>query len=122
MPVSLRDTVCSIATTDEFLTQFPFSDLRDSTVLVKGARSFSFERIVHRLERKVHGTVLDINLDALTHNLNYYRERIARGRSCRYQTHGMVKAFAYGSGSAEVAQLLQFHRVDYLAVPMPTKG
>lgn len=105
-------------TTDEFLTEFPFMDLRDSTVLVKGARPFSFERIVHRLERKVHGTVLEINLDALTHNLNYYREKV--GADTKIMV--MVKAFAYGSGSAEVAQLLQFHRVDYLAVAYADEG
>ncbi|MBD2755118.1 bifunctional UDP-N-acetylmuramoyl-tripeptide:D-alanyl-D-alanine ligase/alanine racemase [Spirosoma validum] len=106
------------STTEEFLGQFPFSDLRDSTLLVKGARPFSFERIVHRLERKVHGTVLEINLDALTHNLNYYREKV--GADTKIMV--MVKAFAYGSGSAEVAQLLQFHRVDYLAVAYADEG
>lgn len=105
-------------TTDEFLTQFSFPDLRDSTLLIKGARAFSFERIVHRLERKVHGTVLDINLDALTHNLNYYREKVGPGTKIMV----MVKAFAYGSGSAEVAQLLQFHRVDYLGVAYADEG
>ncbi|AUD02744.1 bifunctional UDP-N-acetylmuramoyl-tripeptide:D-alanyl-D-alanine ligase/alanine racemase [Spirosoma pollinicola] len=110
------------ATTDEFLARFSFGDLRDSVVLVKGARPFSFERIVHRLERKVHGTVLDINLDALTHNLNYYRERIARSEPSDTRLMVMVKAFAYGSGSAEVAQLLQFHRVDYLAVAYADEG
>ena len=105
-------------TTDDFLARFPVADLRDSTVLVKGARSFCFERIVQRLERKVHGTVLEINLDALTHNLNYYREKI--GSDTRIMV--MVKAFAYGSGSVEVAQLLQFHRVDYLAVAYADEG
>ncbi|GAB2553736.1 bifunctional UDP-N-acetylmuramoyl-tripeptide:D-alanyl-D-alanine ligase/alanine racemase [Spirosoma areae] len=105
-------------TTDEFLSGFPFHDLRDSAVLVKGARPFSFERIVHRLERKVHATVLEINLDALTHNLNYYREKV--GSKTKLMV--MVKAFAYGSGSAEVAQLLQFHRVDYLAVAYADEG
>ncbi len=107
------------ATTDGFLAQFPFAELRDSTVLVKGARPFSFERIVQRLERKVHGTVLEINLDALTHNLNYYREKVGRSDT---KLMVMVKAFAYGSGSAEVAQLLQFHRVNYLAVAYADEG
>ena len=112
------DTSLFYTTTNEFLAQFSFSDLRDSTVLVKGARPFSFERIVHRLERKVHGTVLEINLDALTHNLNYYREKA--GANTKVMV--MVKAFAYGSGSAEVAQLLQFHRVDYLGVAYADEG
>ncbi|GAB4017815.1 bifunctional UDP-N-acetylmuramoyl-tripeptide:D-alanyl-D-alanine ligase/alanine racemase [Spirosoma migulaei] len=112
------DSSLFFATTDAFLTQFPFHELRDSSVLVKGARPFSFERIVARLERKVHGTVLDINLDALTHNLNYYREKV--GSDTKLMV--MVKAFAYGSGSTEVAQLLQFHRVDYLAVAYADEG
>jgi len=62
--------------------------------------------------------VLEINLDALTHNLNFYRNRV--GNDTRIMV--MVKAFAYGSGSAEVAQLLQFHRVDYLAVAYTDEG
>ncbi|GAA4420148.1 bifunctional UDP-N-acetylmuramoyl-tripeptide:D-alanyl-D-alanine ligase/alanine racemase [Nibrella viscosa] len=104
--------------TDQFLTEFPLSRLHDSAILVKGARPFSFERIVNRLQRKVHGTVLEINLDALTHNLNYYRGKVGPGTKLMV----MVKAFAYGSGSAEVAQLLQFHRVDYLAVAYADEG
>ena len=104
--------------TDAFLSHFPVGDLRDAAVLVKGARPFSFERVVSRLQRKSHGTVLEINLDALTNNLNYYREKV--GPATKIMV--MVKAFAYGSGSAEVAQLLQFHRVDYLAVAYADEG
>lgn len=104
--------------TSDFLQRFHFESLSDRLVLVKGARPFQFERIVQRLQQKVHGTVLEINLDALTHNLNFYRNRIGS------DTHimVMVKSFAYGSGSAEVAQLLQFHRVDYLAVAYADEG
>lgn len=108
--------------TDTFLSQFSANTPRDgfheSTILVKGARAFLFERIVNRLQEKVHGTVLHIDLDALTHNLNYYREKV--GPQTRLMV--MVKAFAYGSGSAEVARLLQFHRVDYLAVAYADEG
>ncbi len=105
-------------TTDQFLASTSPEAFRDTAILVKGARPFAFERIVNRLQRKVHGTVLDINLDALTHNLNYYRDKV--GPQTRIMV--MVKAFAYGSGSAEVAQLLQFHRVDYLAVAYADEG
>ncbi|WP_338869812.1 bifunctional UDP-N-acetylmuramoyl-tripeptide:D-alanyl-D-alanine ligase/alanine racemase [Spirosoma sp. SC4-14] len=112
------DTSLFFETTDEFLTTFSASRVHSSDILVKGARPFSFERIVNRLQRKVHGTVLEINLDALTHNLNYYREKV--GSEIKLMV--MVKAFAYGSGSAEVAQLLQFHRVDYLAVAYADEG
>jgi alanine racemase len=91
---------------------------RDELILVKGARPFRFERIVGRLQRKTHGTVLAINLDALAHNLNYFRRKL------RPQTKvmAMVKAFAYGSGGAEIAGVLQFHRVDYLAVAYADEG
>ncbi len=104
--------------TENFLREFPFSSLADSLILVKGARPFSFEKIVHRLQQKVHGTVLEINLDALTSNLNYYRNKVGSGTKIM----AMVKAFAYGSGSAEIASLLQYHRVDYLGVAYADEG
>ncbi len=105
-------------TTDEFL-KHPLSSSFDSEViLVKGARVFAFERIVKRLEKKAHGTVMEINLGALVHNLNYFRSLI------RPQTRimAMVKAFAYGSGSVTIANLLQYHRVDYLGVAYTDEG
>jgi Alr-MurF fusion protein len=109
-------------TTDAFLAELPAFAQRDgfraSVVLVKGARAFSFERIVTRLQRKLHGTVLRINLDAITENLNQYRHKA--GPQTKIMV--MVKAFAYGSGSAEVARLLQFHRVDWLAVAYADEG
>jgi Alr-MurF fusion protein len=109
-------------TTDDFLAELPTlsnrGGFRESVILVKGARAFSFERIIARLQRKVHGTVLRIDLDAITHNLNYYRQKV--GPQTKIMV--MVKAFAYGSGSAEVARLLQFHRVDWLAVAYADEG
>ncbi|MES2731236.1 MAG: bifunctional UDP-N-acetylmuramoyl-tripeptide:D-alanyl-D-alanine ligase/alanine racemase [Bacteroidota bacterium] len=91
---------------------------QNSLILVKGARKFAFERLVNRLQQKTHGTILEINLDALSHNLNHYRDKL--GNQTKIMV--MVKAFAYGSGSAEVANLLQFHRVDYLAVAYADEG
>lgn len=104
--------------TTTFLQEFPFNSLYDSLVLIKGARPFSFEKIVQRLQQKAHGTVFEINLDALSHNLNFYRSKV--GSQTRIMA--MVKAFAYGTGSAEVASLLQFHRVDYLGVAYADEG
>ncbi|QRR01773.1 bifunctional UDP-N-acetylmuramoyl-tripeptide:D-alanyl-D-alanine ligase/alanine racemase [Dyadobacter sandarakinus] len=104
--------------TDAFLQSFNFSSISDNLVLVKGARPFSFEKIIHRLQQKAHGTVLEINLDALVHNLNFYRSQKASGTRVMV----MVKAFAYGSGSTEVAALLQYHRVDYLGVAYADEG
>jgi len=106
------------ASTEEFLACFRPSDFQQSVILVKGARPFAFERISNRLTERTHGTVLEVNLDALSHNLNYFREKV--GRDIRVMV--MVKAFAYGSGIEEVANLLQFHRVDYLAVAYADEG
>jgi alanine racemase len=104
--------------TDTFLRSFSFHTLADTLVLVKGARPFSFEKIVHRIQQKAHGTVLEINLDALVHNLNFYRSKAGQGTKIM----AMVKAFAYGTGSSEVAALLQYHRVDYLGVAYTDEG
>ena len=86
--------------------------------MVKGARTFAFEKIINRLVQKVHGTVFEVNLDALTHNLNFYRSKAGANTKIM----AMVKAFAYGNGSAEVASLLQYHRVDYLGVAYTDEG
>jgi Alr-MurF fusion protein len=106
------------ATTDDFLEHFPFSSFRDESVLLKGARVFEFERISRALQQKSHETILEVNLDAMVHNLNYYRSKLPPGT----KTMAMVKAFSYGSGSFEIANLLQFHRVDYLAVAYADEG
>ncbi|MBC6699717.1 bifunctional UDP-N-acetylmuramoyl-tripeptide:D-alanyl-D-alanine ligase/alanine racemase [Hymenobacter sp. BT190] len=105
-------------TTEDFLRHFQPDAFRRETILVKGARRFGFERIVAAFQQKIHGTVLEVNLDALAHNLNFYRRRLQPGTRLMV----MVKAFAYGSGSSEVANLLQFHRADYLAVAYTDEG
>jgi alanine racemase len=106
------------ADTEAFLTGFQPEQFRHETILVKGARRYGFERIVAAFQQKIHGTVLEVNLDALVHNLNFYRRRLQPGVKLMV----MVKAFAYGSGSYEVANLLQFHRADYLAVAYTDEG
>lgn len=106
------------ADTAELLRWFSPDYFRHETILVKGARRFGFERVVAAFQRQIHGTVLEVNLDALVHNLNYYRARLQPGTRLMV----MVKAFAYGSGSYEVAGLLEFHRVDYLAVAYTDEG
>lgn len=105
-------------TTEEFLQQFRFSQFREETILIKGARIFGFERIVHTLEQKVHQTVLEINLNALAHNLRQYQKFLEPTT----RVMAMVKAFAYGSGGAEIAGILQYHKVDYLGVAYADEG
>lgn len=104
--------------TDSFLAQFRSSTYRDEVILIKGARAFEFEKIVRRLQRKVHGTVMEIDLGALVHNLNYFRARLPGGTKLMV----MVKAFGYGSGSIEIANVLQYHKVDYLGVAYADEG
>ncbi|HVD97870.1 MAG TPA: bifunctional UDP-N-acetylmuramoyl-tripeptide:D-alanyl-D-alanine ligase/alanine racemase [Cytophagaceae bacterium] len=104
--------------TRDFLSSLKPDTFSNEIILLKGARVFAFEQIVRRLQQKMHGTILEINLDALAHNLNFYRSQLKSGTKIMV----MVKAFAYGSGSFEVANLLQFHRVDYLAVAYADEG
>lgn len=104
--------------TDEFLKQFNNSLFRDETVLLKGARTFGFEAISKIIQQKAHETVLEINLNAIVHNLNYFRSKI----KAETKIMAMVKAFSYGSGSFEIANILQFHRVNFLAVAYADEG
>ncbi len=105
-------------TVHEFLTYYTFSDFKDETILLKGARIFAFEQIEQRLVKKIHETVLEINLNAIVHNLKVYQQHVKEG----VRIMAMVKAFSYGSGSAEIANILQFHKVDYLAVAYIDEG
>ena len=105
-------------TTQDFVKDFPFSEFHDETILLKGARIFKFEKISKALQQKAHETVLEINLNALVHNLNYYRS-ILRSDT---KIMAMVKAFSYGSGSYEIANVLQYYQVDYLAVAYADEG
>lgn len=104
--------------TDAFLSGFDFSTLQNEAILVKGARVFSFEKIVNQIQRKVHGTVMEIDLGALVHNLHYFKSRLRPDT----RIMAMVKAFAYGSGSIEIANVLQYHRIDYLGVAYADEG
>lgn len=104
--------------TEEFLEHFDNEAYQHEVILVKGARAFRFERIVARLQRKVHGTTMEIDLNALVHNFNFFKSRLKP--TTRVMV--MVKAFAYGSGSNEIASLLQYHRADYLGVAYTDEG
>ena len=85
---------------------------------MKGARIYEFEKILERLQQKAHETVLEINLDALIHNLNFYRNNLNPG----VKVMAMVKAFSYGSGGFEIANMLQYYHVDYLTVAYADEG
>ncbi|HEX6916071.1 MAG TPA: bifunctional UDP-N-acetylmuramoyl-tripeptide:D-alanyl-D-alanine ligase/alanine racemase, partial [Chitinophagaceae bacterium] len=103
---------------DDFFDQSTSHQFKDEHILLKGARMFEFEKLSHWLEQKVHQTVLEVNLTALVHNLKVYQHLLKPST----RVMAMVKAFSYGSGVAEVARVLQFHKVDYLAVAYADEG
>jgi alanine racemase len=100
------------------LQQFYSIHFHNETILLKGARIFEFEQLSHLLEEKLHQTVLEINLNAVTHNLKAYQQLLKPG----VKMMAMVKAFSYGSGGFEIANLLQFNQADYLAVAYADEG
>ena len=105
-------------TTEELLASDLMEEFRNEVVLIKGSRAFHFDDISDRLELKVHETILEINLNALVDNLNYYRSKLKP----ETKMVCMVKASAYGAGSYEIAKTLQDCRVDYLAVAVADEG
>lgn len=105
-------------TTEAFLSNCDLSEFQNEAILIKGARSFAFEKIVQQLEQKVHGTVMEVNLGNLIHNLNYFKSKL-KGTT---KIMAMVKAFAYGSGSVEIANVLQYHNINYLGVAYADEG
>ena len=106
------------ADVQHFLSSETFTSLRNQLILLKGARSFGFDQITEQLEQKVHETILEVNLNAVVENLNYYRSFLKPTTKMVC----MIKADAYGAGAVEVAKTLQDHRVDYLAVAVADEG
>ena len=106
------------SSTDDFLAEMSPSDFENELILVKGAPEFRFARITDMLEAKQHQTVLEVNLDALVHNYNFFRSRITP--PCRIVC--MVKASGYGAGSYELAKTLQDAGAAYLAVAVHDEG
>ncbi|HIX85273.1 MAG TPA: bifunctional UDP-N-acetylmuramoyl-tripeptide:D-alanyl-D-alanine ligase/alanine racemase [Candidatus Parabacteroides intestinigallinarum] len=105
-------------TTEEFIQSPSFKTFHDELILIKGSRQFHFERISELLEKKVHETILEVNLNAIVHNFNYYRSKLRPDTKMVC----MVKAFGYGAGFYELAKTLQEHRCDYLAVAVADEG
>ena len=101
-----------------FLSSDAFSGLRNELILLKGARSFGFDQITEQLEQKVHETILEVNLNAVVDNLNYYRSFLKP----ETKMVCMIKADGYGAGAVEIAKTLQDQRVDYLAVAVADEG
>ena len=106
------------ADTEDFLKNFSTASFANETILLKGARRYAFERISYRLEERTHESVLEIDLNAIRHNLKFYMNRL----SPDVKLMAMVKAFSYGTGSFEIANILENAGVDYLAVAYADEG
>lgn len=104
--------------TRAFLDQFQARQFNNVTILLKGARSFEFEKIESLLEAKTHKTILEVDLSAIQNNLRVYQSMLQPG----VKLMAMVKAFAYGTGSVEIANVLQYEGVDYLTVAYLDEG
>ena len=105
-------------TTEDFLKSSLLYTFQNKIILLKGSRKFQFEKILERLELVAYETTLEVNLNALIENFNYFRSKLLP----ETKIMSMVKAFAYGSGSEEVARVLQHHHCDYLAVAVADEG
>jgi len=104
--------------TDSFLKQEKRDTFHDQAILIKGARKYQFEYIAGFLQKQSHNTVLEVDMDAMTQNLTYFRSLIPSTT----QLAVMVKAFSYGTGAGEVANLLQYQGVNYLMVAFADEG
>lgn len=108
----------SFISTEFLLQSLDPEDFQNDLILITGARPFAFERVVNKLQQRIHGTTLEINLNSLTHNFNFYKRLVKPETKMMV----MVKAFAYGGGAAEIANHLQTMGADYLAVAFSDEG
>jgi alanine racemase len=104
--------------TAEFISNFEKLNFANETILIKGARSFQFEELVYLLEEKTHETVLEINLNGISYNLNFFKSKLKPSVKIMV----MVKAFGYGNGGLEISKLFEHHKVDYLGVAFADEG
>lgn len=105
-------------TTEDFINSEEWKRSHQELILLKGARRYHFEKISALLEERIHETVLEVDLDAVVHNFNFYKSKVGH----QQKLVCMVKANGYGAGAVEIAKTLQYHRCDYLAVAVAEEG
>ncbi|HRI01590.1 MAG TPA: alanine racemase, partial [Saprospiraceae bacterium] len=111
-------TVLRFDSTQEFIEQIDRCRFNHEIILVKAARKFALEKFVKEFAASQHDCILEIDLKAVVHNLNFYKKFISPST----KTMAVVKAAAYGTGAYEMAALMEFKQVDYLAVAYPDEG
>ena len=118
MEKKFPEAFTGFSSTEELLTNLDPETFANDMILITGARVFGFEEVVNRLQQRIHGTTLEINLNALTHNYNFYKKQI----SPKTKVMVMVKAFAYGGGAVEIANQIQTMGANYLGVAFSDEG
>jgi len=104
--------------TEQYIKDLEINSVKNTVIVIKGSSEFRFEEIGHLLEAKTHETVLEINLNAISHNIKTYKNLL----NPETKLLVMVKAFGYGAGSKEIGQVLQHNNVDYLGVAYTDEG
>lgn len=104
--------------TKELIESKHLTEIENQIIMLKGARKFEIEKLKDILELRKHDTVLEVNLNAILHNINYHKSLLKPGTKMM----AMVKANAYGLGSFEVSEFLQHHHIDYLGVAYADEG
>ncbi|WP_297983928.1 bifunctional UDP-N-acetylmuramoyl-tripeptide:D-alanyl-D-alanine ligase/alanine racemase [uncultured Chryseobacterium sp.] len=108
----------TFGSTNELIESHHLNQIENELILLKGARKFEIEKVKNHLELQKHDTVLEINLNAILHNINVHKSLVKP----ETKMMAMVKAYSYGLGGYEVAEFLQHHHIDYLGVAYADEG
>lgn len=113
-----KSSTFTFINTKELIDSKHLTEIENQIILLKGARKFEIEKLKDLLELRKHDTVLEINLNAILHNINYHKSLLKSSTKMM----AMVKANAYGLGSYEISEFLQHHHIDYLGVAFADEG
>lgn len=115
---SFNSETFTFSNTNELIKNLNLNKIENSLILLKGARKFEIEKLKSLLELQKHDTVLEVNLNAVLHNINVHKSFLKPSTKMM----AMVKAYSYGLGGYEIAEFLQHHHIDYLGVAVADEG
>lgn len=112
------ERVIRVSDAATFIAEHPAESFADNLIVVFGEGNDDFDSVAASLRSAAHDTTLEVDLDAIVHNYNYYRSLVAGGTGII----AMVKASAYGLGAIEIGKTLQSHGAAALAVAVVDEG
>lgn len=115
---SFKGETYTFTNTKELIDSHLLNSITDELILLKGARKFEIDKVKNHLELQKHDTVLEVNLNAILHNINVHKALLKP----ETKMMAMVKAYSYGLGGYEIAEFLQHHHIDYLGVAYADEG